>query len=52
MNTTLRRDADEIIRSSIQAVLPDKPVSGASMTFTPLCPQCTGRRGFFFVGNT
>lgn len=29
MNTTLRRDADEIICSSIQAVLPDKAVCRA-----------------------
>ena len=33
MNTTLRRDADEIIRSSIQAVLPDKAVRRALENF-------------------
>ena len=35
MNTTLRRDADEIIRSSIQAVLPDKAVCRALENFQP-----------------
>jgi len=33
MNTTLRRDADEIIRSGIQAVLPDKAVCRALEDF-------------------
>ena len=33
MNTTLRRDADEIIHSSIQAVLPDKAVCRALENF-------------------
>ena len=36
MNTTLRRDADEIIRSSIQAVLPDKAVCRALEDFQPV----------------
>ena len=35
MNTTLRRDADEIICSSIQAVLPDKAVCRALEDFQP-----------------
>ena len=35
MNTTLRRDADEIIRASIQAVLPDKAVCRALENFQP-----------------
>ena len=35
MNTTLRRDADEIIHSSIQAVLPDKAVCRALENFQP-----------------
>ena len=35
MNTTLRRDADEIIRSSIQAVLPDEAVRRALKAFQP-----------------
>ena len=35
MNTTLRRDADEIICSSIQAVLPDKAVRRALKDFQP-----------------
>ena len=35
MNTTLRRDADEIIRSGIQAVLPDKAVCRALEDFQP-----------------
>jgi glycerate 2-kinase len=35
MNTTLRRDADEIICSSIQAVLPDKAVCRALENFQP-----------------
>ena len=35
MNTTLRRDADEIICSSIQAVLPDKAVCRALKDFQP-----------------
>ena len=35
MNTTLRRDADEIIRSGIQAVLPDKAVCRALENFQP-----------------
>lgn len=35
MNTTLRRDADEIICSSIQAVLPDKSVCRALEDFQP-----------------
>ena len=35
MNTTLRRDADEIIRSSIRAVLPDKAVCRALENFQP-----------------
>ena len=35
MNTTLRRDADEIIRSCIQAVLPDKSVCRALENFQP-----------------
>jgi glycerate 2-kinase len=35
MNTTLRRDADEIICSSIQAVLPDKAVRRALEDFQP-----------------
>ena len=35
MNTTLRRDADEIIRASIQAVLPDKAVRRALENFQP-----------------
>ena len=36
MNTTLRQDADEIIRSSIQAVLPDKAVRRALEDFQPV----------------
>ena len=35
MNTTLRRDADEIIRASIQAVLPDEAVRRALKAFRP-----------------
>ena len=35
MNTTLRQDADRIIRSSIQAVLPDKAVCRALENFQP-----------------
>ena len=35
MNTTLRRDADEIIRASIQAVLPDEAVRRALKAFQP-----------------
>ncbi len=35
MNTTLQRDADEIICSSIQAVLPDKAVCRALENFQP-----------------
>ena len=39
MNTTLRRDADEIICSSIQAVLPDKAVCRALENFQPGGPH-------------
>ena len=35
MNTTLRRDADAIVRSSIQAVLPDEAVRRALEDFQP-----------------
>ena len=35
MNTTLRQDADEIIRTSIQTVLPDKAVRRALNAFQP-----------------
>ena len=35
MNTTLRQDADRIIRSSIQAVLPDEAVRRALNAFQP-----------------
>ena len=35
MNPTLRRDADEIIRSSLHAVLPDEAVRRALKTFQP-----------------
>ena len=35
MNTTLRRDADAIVRSSIQAVLPDEAVRRALEAFQP-----------------
>ena len=35
MNTTLRRDADEIIRASIQAMLPDEAVRRALKVFQP-----------------
>ena len=40
MNTTLRRDADEIICSSIQAVLPDKAVCRALEDFSPEAAEC------------
>ena len=35
MNSTLRKDADEIIRSSLNAVLPDEAVRRALQTFQP-----------------
>ena len=35
MNTTLRQDADKIIRASIQAVLPDEAVRRALNAFQP-----------------
>ena len=35
MNPTLRRDADAIIRSSLNAVLPDEAVRRALKAFAP-----------------